>query len=543
MNIKMTSLKRKNNGDWFARKGIPADVRDSYKLAYGKSQEERFTRASSITASMAKVEFSDWLAEIEERINRLRNAINNIEHILTHRQMHALVGRWYEWFTAREVEEEITSEAMDEIHERYQSVIETTIKTDDLKLEASFEDEERSIVHAAKVRAFVAAFSEIDPFMATEGVALSADARNTLIDTLEEDFIAALSLLRRRSDGDYRDDDRLRKFPQVEASSVVRQTHGMSGMTIWQAFEGWVAERKPAESTINRWRGVFEDLNKFHNDGDVVLFTDDNAVAWKDTLVSSKRGTRTINEIWLSAARTVFGWVKTQKKIKVNPFEGVKVAGSSKPTKTRELEFNEDEMDKILKGSLVSMSPRIGQKLRAAYRWVPWLCAYTGARGGEMTQLRKQDFKRHKEGFWVITLTPEAGTVKGFVYREVPVHEHLIAQGLLDFVSNSEDGPLFHNGTKAKTIDPLKPPRPPHVVVRNKVATWVRDQGVTDKRISPNHAWRHTFKRRAARVDIEKRLRDGICGHSDGSVGAHYETPTIEDLASAIAKFPRYNFD
>ena len=61
-------------------------------------------------------------------------------------------------------------------------------------------------------------------------------------------------------------------------------------MTIWQAFEGWVTERKPAAATVNRWRCVFENLNAFHEDRDVVLFSEDDAVAWKNSLVTGAGG-------------------------------------------------------------------------------------------------------------------------------------------------------------------------------------------------------------------------------------------------------------
>ena len=54
MAIRMTGPRRSNNGDWFARKGIPADVRSAYRASYGKSQEERFRREASLcTASFA----------------------------------------------------------------------------------------------------------------------------------------------------------------------------------------------------------------------------------------------------------------------------------------------------------------------------------------------------------------------------------------------------------------------------------------------------------------------------------------------------------
>jgi hypothetical protein len=35
-------------------------------------------------------------------------------------------------------------------------------------------------------------------------------------------------------------------------------------------------------------------------------------------------------------------------------------------------------------------------------------------------------------------------------------------------------------------------------------------------------------------------MRDAICGHRPRTVTDEYETPTVEDMAVALAKFPRY---
>ena len=65
---------------------------------------------------------------------------------------------------------------------------------------------------------------------------------------------------------------------------------------------------------------------------------------------------------------------------------------------------------------------------------------------------------------------------------------------------------------------------------------------MTDPEVSPNHSWRHTFKRRAARAGIEPRIRDAMCGHAPKVVGDEYEMPDIEDLIEAMKAFPRYEF-
>jgi hypothetical protein len=60
----MTTLTRAPNGDWFARKGIPKDIRDAYKAAFGVSQEERFRRPASMSQGRAKQELRDWDAAV-----------------------------------------------------------------------------------------------------------------------------------------------------------------------------------------------------------------------------------------------------------------------------------------------------------------------------------------------------------------------------------------------------------------------------------------------------------------------------------------------
>jgi integrase len=75
----------------------------------------------------------------------------------------------------------------------------------------------------------------------------------------------------------------------------------------------------------------------------------------------------------------------------------------------------------------------------------------------------------------------------------------------------------------------------------SKLGAWVRRLGVTDPGISPNHAWRHTFKAKARRAKIEEGIRDAICGHSSRSVAQDYEHVTLEEMAEAMKKFPRHS--
>lgn len=541
MQVIMAGLTRAKNGDWLSRKMIPADIRDAYQRAYGLRQEERFRASTEKTSSEVKLAHLEWLATIEGRISLLRSAKSGLTTALSNRQMRELAGRWYDWFIAQNVENTPPVPDLDFAYDQYQDALEAAGDS----FQDAHDDHVRTAVHAAKVRAVIIEIGRLPTFLADEGISLTTEAHSAFIDALEPDFTAALALLRRRALGDYSPDSHRERFPQTESASAKHtgRPPRLAGMSVWEAFEGWHNERKPAPSTVNRWRGVFLDLDSFHNGKDVALLTDADAVRWKDKLMASgKLSGRTANEVYITAANRIFGWVKSQKKIAANPFEGVKV--SAKKVKHTKTEFQSDDAITILKASLEPQARHMKPHRRSAIRWVPWICAYTGARPGEITQVRKQDIEQHKDGFWTLRILPEAGTVKGGEPRHVPLHDDLVNQGFIDFVQKAKEGPLFYdpNGErKTKKVDALNPPRPQYVIARQKLGDWVRKLGIDDKRVSPNHSWRHTFKRRAARAGIEQRIRDGMCGHTADHVGAIYELPTIEDLASAIKSFPAYS--
>jgi integrase len=130
---------------------------------------------------------------------------------------------------------------------------------------------------------------------------------------------------------------------------------------------------------------------------------------------------------------------------------------------------------------------------------------------------------------------------KGNVARFVPLHQHLVAQGFLKFVAQHRDGPLFYNPDRsALENDPIKRKKPRYAQVRQRLADWVRESGVNDPNISPNHAWRHTFKRIGRRARISDVVLDDICGHAPASDGAAYGASSLEDMAEALRRFPRY---
>jgi integrase len=184
----------------------------------------------------------------------------------------------------------------------------------------------------------------------------------------------------------------------------------------------------------------------------------------------------------------------------------------------------------------VGRLPPVGPVALRVHRSQSWR-AYAATRWGRTGPTGSRRF------IWVLRLTPDAGTIKTSRARTVPLHADLVRRGFPEFAQRAlaalgKDAPLFFRPPREPSRNPNY--RGPAVKARERLAVWVREQGVDDPGISPNHAWRHLFKTVARRAGIESGIRDAICGHAPRSTAESYEHVTVEDMAEAIKRFPRY---
>ena len=100
MALRMVALIRVKDGGWFARKGIPADVRDEYARLYGVRWEAHLKLSGDTREHEAKKLLAEWTAEVETRIATLRAQKNGEGQPLTKLNAIALAGRWYTWFVS-----------------------------------------------------------------------------------------------------------------------------------------------------------------------------------------------------------------------------------------------------------------------------------------------------------------------------------------------------------------------------------------------------------------------------------------------------------
>ncbi|WP_421927154.1 DUF6538 domain-containing protein [Neoaquamicrobium sediminum] len=345
--------------------------------------------------------------------------------------------------------------------------------------------------------------------------------------------------LMRNADGDYRPDPEADRFARPEEPNVPTATDiAVAGTRAspLDIFDRYAAEAKLKPGTLKRWRPIVAKVEKEHPSLSDV--TPEWTIAWKNRLVASGLSNNSIRDAYLASMRSLCNWAVSNKEIASNPFAGVTLK-ADKTRKMRPKGFLDAEALTILKATFDPVPKGFSREHAAARRWVPWLCAYLGARVGEISQLRSQDI-RDEEGVWLVWITPDAGSTKNESARHVAIHPHLIEQGFLDFVKKSGKGPLFYDPGRRRDGSEMNPQSKK---VGERIAKWVRELGVDDQNILPNHAWRHRFKTVARKVKMDVGARDYMQGHVPATEGEAYGDFPPDVLLHEISKLPWFEVE
>jgi integrase len=537
----MAKLRRRKSGAWGARITIPKDVRPEYQAFYGKHVDELFYASPDCPLQRAQVLFAEWQAETKNRIATLRAKQRGDAHDLTQKEARALAGEWYRGFTGLHEDNPGEPTRWAKLREVLWLLLEDVAgdpETGEIDLEAA---EVRKELHPK-----LADEAKTTQFLTSKGEVLTPAAMTLFLDEVLHEFLAAIGRLERIASRDYSPDQHLQTLPEYRkrVGKTTPSPKG-SGQTAMQLFEDYITANTLADGTIRRWRAVFTALDVHLAGRDFDALSDDDAQEWVTALVTTKKQSpSTVMAIWTTALKAVGRWGVRQKYIERNPFAACSVSVPKKPRDRATKAFSSEEIRLILSSAGAIKNTRM--PTMAVRRWVPWLCAYSGARAGEITQLRGQDVIE-RDGIKALHITPKAGSVKTKEARTVPIHEHLIEQGFLDYVKVKGKGPLFYNNpamaAEAADIDVTNPKRSRAVDARNRLATWIRSIGINDAEVSPTHGWRHSFKQIADRHGISDRVSDAITGHAPPTEGRAYGAPTLEDMANALRQFPRYKLD
>lgn len=310
-------------------------------------------------------------------------------------------------------------------------------------------------------------------------------------------------------------------FAGIAASSVAEP------LPFETIVKGWLTEKKPNKKTEYVWCRVLDQFQAFLGHSDARRVRPEDFVEWKARLLGEGLAAKTIRDGKLAPVRAIFQWAADNRKIEANP--GARVTIDVKATATERRRGYSDE-----EAILVLSKARIEREHHL--RWAPWVSAYTGARIAEICQLRSEDVKEIG-GVWCIALAAEAGSLKNAnSERIVPIHPALEAEGFLKFAASAPAGPLFSQ---------LKPDRfgSRGGTGTKVISRWIRSLGITDKRISPSHSWRHRLKTLGRRYSLAVDILNAMTGHGRKTVADTYGEFPPEALKRELMKIPRLIID
>jgi hypothetical protein len=344
--------------------------------------------------------------------------------------------------------------------------------------------------------------------------------------------------LQRAARGDYSPSAAATKFPE-------RTTAKLDLVTFFEEFVAKGGLKGGANGpTAKRWRPKIKMFTDWLGHRDLTRMTTLDGYGWVDHLTEKGFATKSVRDVWIASLSATAGFATERRKVSINVFRGITVRDAAEDEDAaselpRQKGFTLPQAEIILTATLDARSHLISEETMAARRWLPWLCAYSGARVNELTSLYPVDVAPDKEtGIWCLVIKP--GLEKTAQWRKVPIHSHVIEQGFLDYVEKRRRAklPLFYDPSRSRGG---KPGNPQLKKVAERVGDWVR-LGLGVENVQPNHGWRHRFKSVARHVKMDREVEGFITGHRPKRAGASpdYGDRWVETMANEIEKYPRY---
>lgn len=506
--------KHPKTGTYYLRVRVPSDLVDRV----GHLIEKSTLRTKD--PSEARVAFAKALSETHSRWAEIRKGVQT----LTDRQIEALAGEVYLLVRARLPQDE-RGWLIQHPHTFLRYALELALGEEPYP--PGHADEFAPIWQ--RVEAIVG--TDTTAVLVRHGLTIDEWTYRRLIVSSARSVLQAIKQTLRESEGDWRPDPDVGRFPELVLPKATDTPVVAVGV---EAFWKKVSDGY-SDGTMKRWRAILDRLLASALVDDLILVTAEHVEAWRDeALATGKVSPRSFANNDLTAIKTMFNSAVKAKIVPANPAKDVTVERARKQLGREMRDLYDEEAVLILRKTLEVPPPRLSSFHAAARRWVPWICAYTGARITEITQTRACDIRR-VDGHWCIRITPDAGTTKSRRSRFIPLHEHLIDQGFLGFVQvHRRDQRLFAGPTDGAKTTAAQ-------VTSGKLAEWVRTI-VKDPEVAPNHGWRHRFETEA-RFHMSEMFIDAIQGHAGKTQGRKYGRFPPRMLAPLIAKMPRQPVD
>ena len=234
---------------------------------------------------------------------------------------------------------------------------------------------------------------------------------------------------------------------------------------------------------------------------------------------------------YLTGISAIFTFAMTELEwIEKNPASNIPIDARKGPPP--KVHFNEDELKRIFHSPVYTGCRSSHFRYQAGevvfkdeLYWVPLLAIFTGARLGEICQLRKEDLVESKDGTYYLRISLETDdrnstkstkrTKNSNSIRDVSLAQILLDLGVTDLFENALPNTQIFPNLKRNTLGKFG-------AFGQQVNRMIDRAGADGKRVSFN-SFRHTMKHHARQIlGYNKQAVDYITGHSPLDVADAY---------------------
>jgi len=547
MGLPMPSpYKHPKTGVYYLRQRVPADLKDKAK---GQTVAlpingvlKSFTPGADVKASLETKDPAEAKAryrEADATLSKFWEALRKGPQKLTHKEIQALAGTAYKAWTDAFDDDPGTPEMWQRIVEANSAAMRGKFGL------AQFiigEPEDKALA-SLNTR-----FGEIvDAVLRTLCLIIDNDSRERLLAATAKAMGEAAGVNKRKAKGDYTPDTDIRnRYPEyvptveTKAPPQVLKVGSDKTLDLYNLLDHKFKDKGKAK-THRDYRSEIDKFVKFIGHSDAERITKANVREWRDALIAQGLSLKTINDKRLTAIKAVLAHGVAEFSLTQNVADGIRdKRQEAAPNGSKG--YSPEQAKTILQATFGGTSKELDPHYQRAVFWVPWICAYTGLRVSEVTQLQGKNV-RNEDGFPIFVITPEDGSTKSGKAWTTGIHPHLIEMGILDMFRAVGGGPAFYraypSGTDLQKISGKHRAKES----ASRVGDWVTATlGETAPGGRPNHAWRHTFTTVTRPADLNKEARDYMLGsRSTTDAREAYGDWPPSVVCREIEKVPRFD--
>ena len=306
----------------------------------------------------------------------------------------------------------------------------------------------------------------------------------------------------------------------------------LRSLTLSQVFIRWQRASPRSRDSLNACKRSLRFYEEFTKNPPINELTREQGDGFRSWLQAPERKTAS------KTARDRLVWIKSLIKyaqvdlglLQRHPWEGIDIKTT---TTHKRRPWDAPELQTLFRQDLhTSYSfPKDWRAGADAAYWIPLLGLFTGARLGELAQLRVKDICTEAH-IPAISITDECDFQKVKTLasiRKIPIHRELIRLGFLDYISDlkTDERELLWSDLSMRK-------NKPGGYFSNWFGEYRKSIGLSQ--YPDFHCFRHTVRSQLAEADVSEAMIDSILGHQiKGSAGAKiYSHKTIAMLSKAI---------